>query len=140
VVVGMVVPVGMNCVDVRLKGVRVIVLMFRRRVWTVLTTGLVVSVQNVAIRSGLPDIVTWRAGEGALCFGGGRRKVGGREGVAVAVAVAVTMMVALRVGAQREGIARSHVYRCRVLQGSVVGMQWCCREGGSEVRRFLGCH
>lgn len=65
----------MNRVDVRLESVRVIVLVFRRRVRTVLTTCLVVSVQDVAIRGGLPDIVTRRAGEGVLCVGGGRRKV-----------------------------------------------------------------
>jgi hypothetical protein len=38
------------------------------------------------------------------------------------VGVAVTMMVSLRFGAQREGIARSHVYVCRDLQGPI-GMQ-----------------
>ena len=108
VVVGVTVPVGMNRVDVRLESVRVVVLMFRRRVWAVLTTGLVVSIQDVAIRGGLSDIVARCAGEGVLRVGGGRRKVRGREGVAVAVAM--TMMVALRVGAQREGIARSHVH------------------------------
>lgn len=42
----------------------------------------------------------------------------GREGVAVAV----TMMVALRVGAQRERIAGGHVDVCRILQGRI-GMQ-----------------
>jgi hypothetical protein len=57
-VVGVVVPVRMDRVYICFESVRVIVLMFRRRVWTVLTTGLVVSVQNVSARSSLPDIVS----------------------------------------------------------------------------------
>ena len=73
-VVGVIVSVRMYRVDVRLEG-RVVVLLVRCRVRTVLTNGLVVSIQYVAIRSGLPDIVAWRCGEGVLRFGGGRRKV-----------------------------------------------------------------
>ena len=121
VAVCVVVPVRVNRVYVCFESVRVVVLMFRRRVRTVLTTGLVVSVQDVAIRSSLPDIV---GGEGGvLCVGGGRRKVRCREGVAVAV----TVMVALRVGAQREGIARSHV-DAGSCKGRSVCRSWCCKK------------
>ena len=61
-------------------------------------TGLVVSIQDVAIRGSFPDMVV---GEGVLRVGGGRREVRGREGVTVAM----TVMVALRVGAHRQSIA-----------------------------------
>lgn len=38
------VPVGLDCVDVCLESVRVIVLVFRRRVWAVLATRFIVGV------------------------------------------------------------------------------------------------
>lgn len=57
-VVGVIVSVRMDRVYICFESVRVIVLMFRRRVGTVLTTGLVVSIQDVSARSSLPDIVS----------------------------------------------------------------------------------
>jgi len=75
-IVGVIVPVRMNRVYICFESVRVVVFMLRRRVWAVLTTGLVVSIQDVSTRSSLPDIVS---GKGGFCVGGGRRKVRGRE-------------------------------------------------------------
>jgi hypothetical protein len=57
-IVGVIVSVRMDRVYICFESVRVIVLMFRRRVGTVLTTGLVVSIQDVSARSSLPDIVS----------------------------------------------------------------------------------
>jgi hypothetical protein len=72
VVVRVRVSVGMDCVNVCLKGVRVIMLVLRRRVWAVLATRFVVSVQEIAIRGSLPDVAAIRVGEGVLCVGRSR--------------------------------------------------------------------
>lgn len=55
VVVGMTVgvvvrvSVGLDCVDVCLESARMVVLVFRRRVWAVLATRFIVGIQKVAI-------------------------------------------------------------------------------------------
>lgn len=109
VYVAMSVAVGLDSVDVCFESLRVIVLVLGRRVRTALATRFIVCVEKVAIRGGLPDMAAIRIGERVLCIGRSRRKVRGGEGVAV------TMMVSCWVAAQRQRIARGHVYisRCR---------------------------
>lgn len=75
VCVAMSVAVGLDSVDVCFEGLRVIMLVLRRRVWTVLATGLIVCVEKVAVRGSLPDMAAIRIGEGVLCVGRSRRKV-----------------------------------------------------------------
>ena len=99
VVVAMSVAVGLDSVDVCFESLRVIVLVLGRRVWAVLATRFIVCVEKVTIRGGLPNMAAIRIGEGVLCVGRSRRKMGGGEGVAV------TMMVSCRVAAQRQRIA-----------------------------------
>lgn len=103
--VAMRVSVRLHRVDVCLEGVRMVVLVLGRRVRAILVARFIVSIQKVAARSSLPDMMAIRAGEGILRVGGSRRK---ERPKGVAVIVAVTMMVPCRVAAQREGIARSH--------------------------------
>ena len=93
------VAVGLDSVDVCFESLRVIVLVLRRRVWTVLATRFIVCVEQVAVRGSLPNVAAICVGEGVLCVGRSRRKMGGGEGVAV------TMMVSCRVAAQRQRIA-----------------------------------
>ena len=75
VAVAMSVAVGLDCVDVCLESLRVIVLVLGRRVWTVLATRFIVCVEKVAVRGSLPDMAAIRIGEGVLCVGRSRRKV-----------------------------------------------------------------
>lgn len=75
VAVAMSVAVGLDCVEVCLESLRVIVLVLGRRVWTVLATRFIVCVEKVAIRGSLPDMAAIRVGEGVLCVGRSRRKV-----------------------------------------------------------------
>ena len=91
--------VCLDCVDVCFESLRVIVLVLGRRVWTVLATRFIVCVEQVAVRGSLPNVAAICVGEGVLCVGRSRRKMGGGEGVAV------TMMVSCRVAAQRQRIA-----------------------------------
>jgi hypothetical protein len=91
--------VCLDCVDVCFESLRAIVLVLGRRVWTVLATCFIVCVEQVAVRGSLPDVAAIRVGEGVLCVGRSRRKMGGGEGVPV------TMMVSCRVAAQRQRIA-----------------------------------
>lgn len=60
------VPVGLDCVDVCLERARMVVLVFRRRVWAVLATRFIVGVQKVAVRGGLPNMAAISLGEGVL--------------------------------------------------------------------------
>lgn len=81
---GMDVAVRVRCVNVCLKRVGMVVLMLRRRVRTVLSARLIVSVEKAAVRGSLPDVAIG-IGEGVV--GRGRRELRTGEGVAV------TMMV-----------------------------------------------
>lgn len=75
VAVAMSVTVGLDCVDVCLESLRVIVLVLGRRVWTVLATRFIVCIEKVAVRGSLPDMAAIRIGEGVLCVGRSGRKV-----------------------------------------------------------------